>query len=215
MSSNKKQELVLITFEMLQTMGPDEIRVREIAAKANCTSTVIYKHFDDLDHLIVTASVKLLETYIISVQEITKEKKPGIVMLNEMWRAFSEQAFQNAEIFELLFFGKYKEGLGDIIYEFYQLFPSGFVELDGFFSILFFNNDLVERNRMIVHKAVVDGYFSAKDEELLTEMQCNLFHGTLRRYMNSYRNPGVAEKAAEHFLSMLYSLNEHYCKNVV
>lgn len=212
MATNKKKELVLITYEMLQRMSPKDIRIREIAAQANCTSTAIYKHFSDLDELILTACVKSLESYIIAVQEITKSNASGIEMLNKMWDAFSKIAFQNAEVFDLLFWGKYKDGLGDSIYEFYQLFPTEFIELDGFFSVLFFNNDLFERNRMIVHRAALDGYFDVRDENMIVEMQCNMFHGTLLRYMDTYRDPDVADKAHIHFMDMLEDFNEHYKK---
>lgn len=212
MASNKKKELVLITYEMLQTISPKDIRIRDIAAKAHCTTTAVYKHFADLESLILTACVKTLESYIISVQEITKSNTSGIDMLNRMWTAFSDIAFQNAEVFDLLFWGKYKEGLGDSIYEFYQLFPEEFVNLDGFFSVLFFNNELYERNRMIVHRAVLEGYFKAEDEDMIVEMQCNMFHGTLMQYLDTYRQPGVAEKASAHFLEMLEDFNNHYKK---
>ena len=78
---SKKNELVLKTYELLKTTGPYNIKIRTIATACNCTSTVIYRHFDDLDHLIRFASVRFLENYIVEIQRITNEKTDALEML--------------------------------------------------------------------------------------------------------------------------------------
>lgn len=71
---SKKNELVLKTYELLKTTGPYNIKIRTIATACNCTSTVIYRHFDDLDHLIRFASVRFLENYIVEIQRIAQRE---------------------------------------------------------------------------------------------------------------------------------------------
>ena len=95
MSSNKKNELILQTYEMLKTTSPEDIKIRSIAAACNCTSTVIYKHFDDLDHLLRFSSVRFLENYIIDIQKDINEASDSLEMLVSMWRTFSYYAFEN------------------------------------------------------------------------------------------------------------------------
>ena len=51
------------------------------------------------------------------------ESSDPLDMLISMWDSFAQNAFANVEVFELLFWGKYKERLGDVIFEYYQLFP--------------------------------------------------------------------------------------------
>ncbi|MDO5409051.1 MAG: TetR/AcrR family transcriptional regulator [Lachnospiraceae bacterium] len=210
MSTNKKNELILTTYELLKQMSPDDIKIRTIAAEANCTSTVIYKHFDDLDHLILFASVRFLEDYIVTLQEVINQNSDALDMLIEMWRAFARHAFENAEVFELLFWGKYKERLGDTIFEYYQLFPDEWRNMDGLFTSVFFNNEIQERNSMIMHRAAATGYFSYDEARMLSDMECDMFHGLLMRYRDKYRLPGKAEEGAALFMDMLNSLIGHY-----
>ena len=111
MAANKKNELILKTYELLKTTSPCDIKIRTIAAQANCTSATIYKHFEDFDQLILFASVKFLENYIIDLHKLINEKTDNLEMLIAMWQMFSKYAFENIEVFDLLFWGKYKQNL--------------------------------------------------------------------------------------------------------
>lgn len=210
MAANKKNELILKTYELLKTTSPCDIKIRTIAAQANCTSATIYKHFEDFDQLILFASVKFLENYIIDLHKLINEKTDNLEMLIAMWQMFSKYAFENIEVFDLLFWGKYKQNLGDVIFEYYQIFPDEWKHLDGLFTSVFFNNEISERNGMIMHRAAVSGYFHYDDVKLLNEMECTMFHGLLMDYKDKYREPGKAREGAELFMNMLHSLIEHY-----
>ena len=209
-SSNKKTELILQTYEMLKTTSPEDIKIRGIAAACNCTSTVIYKHFDDLDHLLRFSAVRFLENYIIDIQKDIDEASDSLDMLISMWNTFSHYAFENVEVFELLFFGRFKERLGDTIYEYYQLFPDQWKNMDGLFTSVFFNNDLKERNYMILHRATVNGYFSYANDRLLNDIMCDSFYGLLLEYKEKFRIPGESEKGSARYKEILMSLIEHY-----
>lgn len=209
-SSNKKTELILQTYEMLKTTSPEDIKIRGIAAACNCTSTVIYKHFDDLDHLLRFSAVRFLENYIIDIQKDINEASDSLDMLISMWNTFSHYAFENVEVFELLFFGRFKERLGDTIYEYYQLFPDQWKNMDGLFTSVFFNNDLKERNYMILHRATVNGYFSHTNDRLLNDIMCDSFYGLLLEYKEKFRTPGESEKGVAHYKEILMSLIDHY-----
>lgn len=210
MATNKKYDLISVTHEMLKTTSPDLIKIRDIASAANCTSAVIYRHFDNLDHLILISSIKFLEDYLFELQDITNNNTDSLDVEVTMWRAFAKYAFQNIEIFDLLFWGKYKERLGDSIYEYYQMFPEQWRHLNGLYTIVFFNNDLKERNRVILNHAANDGYFKTKDVPLLANLQCSFLHGLMMDYKDTYRLPGVSEKAAKEFMDTLLSLQSHY-----
>lgn len=210
MSANKKNELIMKTYEMLKTTSPSDIKIRNIAAACNCTTPVIYKYFEDLDHLVRFASIRFLENYIIDLQKSVNTNSDSLDMLISMWRSFAKYAFENVEIFELFFWGRYKERLGDTIFEYYQVFPDKWRNLDGLFTSVFFNNDLKERNYMIVHRAAVMGYFSYEEARMFSDICCGLFHGLLMEYKDSYRDPAKAAEGADRYMEMLMSLIEKY-----
>lgn len=208
--STKKNELILKTYELLKTTNPEDVKIRTIASACGCTTPVIYKHFEDLDHLILFASVKFLEDYIIELQDIINTNSDPLEMLFSMWEVFSKYAFANAHVFEQLFWGKYKEGLGDTIFEYYQIFPNEWQNLDGLFTSVFFNNEIRERNYMIMHRAAVKGYFQYEDARMLSDLECSLFHGLLIEYQDCYRQQGKAEEGKRVFMKMLHSLVDRY-----
>lgn len=210
MATSKKYDLIRVTYEMLQTSSPEDLKIRDIAAAAHCTSAVIYKHFNDLDHLIMIASVRFLEDYIIELQDITNQSIDPLTVETTMWQAFAKHAFKNLEVFDLFFWGKYKEYFGDTIYEYYQMFPEQWTRLNGLYTVVFFNNDLKERNRTILTQAANAGYFKIEDVPFLADLQCDFFHGMLLDHKSTYRLPGVPEQAAERFMEALLSLQEHY-----
>lgn len=210
MASKKKLELIIKTHEMLKTKSPEELSIRTIAAACDCTGTVVYKHFENLDHLLLIASVRFLENYVIELEAVLNSNTDSLEMLYEMWRVFAKYAFANVEVFELLFWGKYKDRLSDAIFEYYQIFPEKWENLDGLFTSIFFNNDLKERNYIMQRRTAAMGYFAHKDLRMLSDMECDLFHGVMLNYRRVYREPGKAEEGADCFMGMLESLFEHY-----
>lgn len=206
MASNKKKELIQQTYEILKEIGPANTKIRTIAQKAHCTSTVIYRHFDNLDHLILFASVKFLEDYIIDIQEIINTNTDAFDMLIQMWNNFAKYAFKNIDVFELLFWGKNKETLGDIIFEYYQIFPAEWKGFDGLFTSIFFSDDLKGRNQIMVRRAAAMGYFSYDDVTVLSDLQYYFFHGLMMDYKDCYKEPGKSEEATKLFMDMLNSL---------
>ena len=210
MSGSKKTELISKTYELLKTTSPDDIKIRAIASACNCTSTVIYRHFEDLDHLIRFAAVRFLENYVIDIQKIVNGNSDPLEMLIRMWETFAQYTFENIEIFELFFWGRFKERLGDTIFEYYQFFPEEWKHLDGLFTSVFFNNDLKERNYIIVHRAAVAGYFDLQTDRMLSDISCDLFHGLMLDYKECYREPGKAQEGAAYYMQMLTALIEKF-----
>jgi len=203
MARGKKYELVNKTYELLQHTSPQDITIRMIAEAADCTSTVIYRHYENLDHLILIASIRFLEDYTKNLGNIMSTETDSLELLIKMWREFAVQSFKQVDVFEMLFWGKYRNRLGEAIMEYYQLFPENWQNLNGVFTSVFFNNKLEERNYIIVQQAASAGYFPQENIRLFSDLQCYLFHGFLIEYRATYREPGKAEEGVERFMKML------------
>ena len=163
-----------------------------------------------MNHLILFSSIKFLEDYIIELQNITNENMNPLDMLEAMWDSFAKYAFENVDVFDLLFWGDHKEQLGDIIYEYYQLFPNEWQHFNGLFTSVFFNDNLKERNLTIVRRNAVVGYFDSDEVEMINTIEINLFHGMLMDYKDTYRNPGVPEQARQSFMNILKTIHKHF-----
>jgi len=210
MASDKKIEMVEKTYELLKTTSPEDIKARTVAEVCNCTATVIYRYFENLDHLVLFASIKYLEDYIIALQDVVSEESDPLEMEEVMWDKFTECVFTNVPVFEMLFWGRGHDELGDVMFEYYQLFPDRLSSYGGLFTTLFFNSSLEQRTEIILRRAAVAGYFSINDVPILSDLKCLMFHGLIMRYRATYRDPAVAAEGIALCEQLLRSLDDHY-----
>lgn len=209
MASNMKKKLVEVTYELLKSEGFEHIKIRRIAAEAHCTSTVIYKHFEDLDHLLSFASIWFLKGYFKDVQKIFDDPDTGVLDMNlKLWECLAQYAFNNVQVFELLFWGKYKERLGDIIYEYYQLFREDMKGFDGLAASVLFSDDLHEREYIMQRRAAATGCLNLSDVPMLSDLAVCMFHGMLLEYRNV--DSTSAQEGVDRFMHILTSIMDKY-----
>lgn len=214
MSLDVKRQFVEVTYNILEREGPDGIKIRRLANELNCTSTVLYRYFDSLDHLIVLASIRFLNEYINDFKNMVSD--PLILTdpykLNlRMWESLAYHAFKNAPIYENLFFGKYQNSLGEVIFEYYQLFMDSFKQdFDGYSTSILFNDDLFQRNFILLRHAATLGTITIQEAESLTQIECHIFRGILLKYIDAYKEPGIAVKAAAEFTKLINEISEKY-----
>lgn len=214
MSQEKKRAFVEITYNILKEEGPEGIKIRRLANELNCTSTVIYRYFNNLDHLIALASIRFFNEYIIDFRNMVSD--PQILTdpygLNlKMWDCLARHAFKNIPVYENLFFGKYQHSLGEVIFEYYQLFLDDTKQdFDGYSTSILFNDDLFQRDFVLLRRAAALGTISIKDAEFLSQVECHIFRGVLLKYKSQYKEPGIPEKAAAEFIQLLHELADKY-----
>lgn len=206
-----KKELVQATYDIIKLEGVEGVKIRRVAQAVGCTSTVIYKHFDDVDHLIAFASLKFLDSYIRDFRRIWNVSTNDILSMNlELWECFAEYAFHDIEIFEPLFWGKYKDVLGDMLFEHYEMDKKEMEGFDGLMVTVLFNEDLRDREYIVERRAAALGFLSIKDIDLLSDLVNCLFHGMLLEYKDIYKEPGMAEEGKEKFMTILTSIMNKY-----
>ncbi len=211
LSNNTKKELVQKTYQILLDEGIDSVKIRRIASEVGCTSPVIYKHFEDLDHLMVFASIRFLESYLRDFKVIMNSGDDYQKMHLKLWRMFSENAFNQIPAFEMLFWGKHKERLGDIIFEYYQLFKDEMTDFDGLTASVLFSNDVYERETIMLRRAAAMGKIHYDDIEVLATVTTSLFYTTLSEYKEVYKDPEKASEGIEKFNNTLNAvMNKYY-----
>lgn len=210
MAVSKKTELIQQTYELLKDTSPDDLKIRDIAKACGCTPAAVYKHFEDLDSLIRFGCVQFLEDYIRQTLKIVRENMDPLEMLIVMWDEFSKCAFQYADIYLELFWGRFRSKLGDTLFDYYHMFPAQWQSMGGLFTSTFFNSEIKERNYTIVRSAAAVGYFKQDEIKLVSDMQCYLMHGFLMDYQCCYREAGKAEEGQQLFMEALRSQIQHY-----
>ena len=207
---NTKKELIQRTYEIMQREGLQGLSIRKITSGLGLSSTALYTHFADMDQLIMYASVRFLQDYIRCFKNTLNENMNPLEQYLTLWNCFAGYAFASIPIYEMLFFGKYKENLGDTIFEYYRMFPEDVTEFDGLSDSVFFSNDLKQRDYMMLQRAARAGEITPEAARILSEMNCYLFHGMLMEHRMDYRNPGVAKEAAVKFFYMIQEITNKY-----
>lgn len=165
---DRKRKYVQITGQILESEGIKGVNIRRIAKEAGCTSAVLYKHFDNLEHLIILASVHFLEPYIREFRRITKRTDITSIQMDlYLWKFFIREAFINKPYYEMMFFGPDRDMLEDYIYEYYSLFPEMEKDFDGFSASIIFSNNLAEREYIRLRRAAHGGLITMDNARLL------------------------------------------------
>ncbi len=207
-NTERKRRYVQITSRILESEGIGGISIRRIAREAGCTSAVLYKHFDNLEHLIAVASVHFLEPYIVEFRRVVMRKDITSIQIDlHLWKYFIREAFQNKPYYELMFFSKNKDMLEDYIYEYYSLFPAAEKDFDGFGAVIIFSNNLAEREYIRLRRAAHEGLMTMDNARLLSQLATAVFSGLFTQYHFSVeQDKSAVYMAADHCYQLIFEL---------
>lgn len=206
---DRKIKYITITSRILEEEGIEGVSIRRVAKEAGCTSAVLYKHFENRDHLIMLASVKFLERYIQEFRKQTRRKDITSIQMDLiLWKFFIQEAFSKKPYYELMFFSPERDMLEDCVYEYYQLFPEQQQDFDGFSASIIFSNNLTEREFIRLRRAANAGLITLDNASLLSRLATAVFHGLFMLYPYSEMkdNKAALEMAIEDCYNLIYEL---------
>lgn len=206
---DRKIKYITITSRILEEEGMDGVSIRRVAKEAGCTSAVLYKHFENRDHLIMLASVKFLEPYILEFRKQTKRKDITSIQMDLiLWKFFIREAFDKKPYYELMFFSPERDMLEECIFEYYQLFPEQERDFDGFSASIIFSNNLTEREFVRLRRASNAGLITMDNASLLSRLSTAVFRGLFMLYPYSEMkdNKAALDMAIEDCYLLIYEL---------
>ena len=203
MGRSKKADLIKTTYTLLEKSSPQDLSIRAIAAAADCTTGAVYRHFTNVDHLLLVGAVKFLEDYMVDLNDLLLKNDDPLFQHIEMWRSFGRQAFANVDVFEMMFWKAGEDELNDAIFSYYQEFPESWRKLSGFQVMVFFSSSLEERNLLTLNRCMAEYKLSQSTVKMINDIEICAFHGLMMEYRDCYREPGKAEEGLERYMEML------------
>ena len=201
---SRKQELIRITNEILQEEGRRGISIRRISAEAGCTSAVIYKHFENLEHLIMLASVQFLVPYMNRLAKVSARRDlSGIQMNLILWWEFIREAFDKKDYYEMMFISAGKDEMKTCVEEYLRIFDGELGYVDPVSASILFNNNIHEREQIRLRQATEEGLITEDNAEVLSELTEAVFIGRLAKHDE---DAGDAEECYR----LIFSLYEKY-----
>ncbi len=207
----RKIRYIEITSEILQQEGIESVTIRKVAERAGCTSAVLYKHFENKEHLIMLASVRFLEPYIIEFIKLSAREDLSSIQIDLLlWKCFIDEAFRNKPYYELMFFSDHRDMLEDCVYEYYQMFPEVQRRFDGFSASIIFSNNLQERELLRLRRAAHAGVLSLEDAALLSRLTVAVFNGIFTQYSGITMTDSQIRSAADECYQLIYTLFQRF-----
>lgn len=181
--------------------GEGKLTIRKVASLAGYNSATLYNYFDDLDHLILYASLKYLNLYNIDVAKRTRDDMSARERLAAMWESFCRMSFEYPGAFAHIFFDKHSKDLQSICRQYYELFPEELnwpiAKLSSVESYL----SLPERNRITLQNFCTEEGLPFSNVEIVNELMLLTYKGLLYERIGQGMNAGCNTYFVEKMLS--------------
>ena len=175
-----KRQLVDLVYNMLRERDASTITAREVAVAQGCSAAAIYRHFESLEELISVASVRFLHSYMEEYSALMDSEQPFLEMYVEGWELFDKYAFERPDLYYRLFWGEENHNLGDAVQAYYELFPfEASRKSAAYFYTLMFNEDMVERDYLMLHRAVNMGLMKEADARYYSQTNMLIARGMI------------------------------------
>jgi len=162
--------LIKATEQLIRDEGLSQITIRKIGNIAGYSSATIYCYFEDVNELILFASVRYLREY---VRKLSTEDLSGLDAKNRyihVTRLFSGMMFENPEVFYNMFFGRHQDQLNAVIREYYDLFPEEISSISSDLKKMIMQGSLYERQRHMIEHLLLDGFLHPGTENIVLEL---------------------------------------------
>lgn len=175
-----KRKYIEAAYNLLARDGLEGVSIRKVADEIGCSSTALYRHFPDVDKLIAVASVRFLRDYISNARILSKVDLNPMELNLQLWECLAYYSFRDADVFENMFFsdasGKmYSEALA----EYFSVYPEDLDGLRDFMLDMVRNATIVERDSILLGRAVEMGMLSEKSADYLCRLDSYLYRGML------------------------------------
>lgn len=180
------------------TEGLANVTLRKVSKLANVNTAILYRHFSDLDELLLFASIDLLKEMTCQYVERKKGADPAdsLEMYMQEWRLFCQNAFQHPECINHVFFGRHSHRLDILLQDYYELFADELIHAGITLDDLQYCGNLYNTNYLFIVKLMGSAVDKAS-LDLLNDVIISYFHELLLQKLsagNSLDNATLTEK---------------------
>lgn len=178
-NANIKKQRVMTYFieateKLIKEDSIDGLSIRKIAAEAGYNSATLYNYFEDLEHLVLFASVRYLREYISTLAKKITPEMNALEKYRTIYSTFNYFAFRSPEIFHNMFFGKYSSKLCQVISQYYELFPMDLEGHDSTFKVMLKQGNMYSRDGLVMGELVKEGYVSTEKTQNTLDLLIHL-----------------------------------------
>lgn len=159
------------TRELMDESGINNVSIRKIAQRAGFHNSTIYLYFEDLNQLIMLASIKYFQEYSHCLELQSRKKLSSTENFIAIWELFIDAIMKEPCVFYHFFFGKRSDNLREVMNMYYGLFPEERDEFSEDIESMYFGKDIFERSLKLLQTiADEDNLVTADNLNMLNEI---------------------------------------------
>lgn len=172
--SIKKKRIMIYFIEATEKLikedGIDGLSIRRIASEAGYNSATLYNYFDDLEHLVLFASVRHLREYVTTLGKAITPDMNALQIYRVIYTLFCDFSFRSPEIFNNMFFGRYRDRLTTVLKRYYELFPDEIGEQKMFVKGMLSEGNIYERDLAFMEGLVEEGFVKPEKKNMTVQL---------------------------------------------
>ena len=176
-----KRKYIEAAYGLLERDGLDGVSIRKVAEEVGCSSAALYRHFPDIEKLILVASIRFLRDYLDDARVLSRVELNPLELNLQLWECLAYYSFRNADVYDNLFFGvsngnRYSEA----VREYFSEYPEDLSGLKDFMLDMFHDaTTIAERDSVLLNRAAESGMLTHDAAVYLCKVDTYLFRGML------------------------------------
>ncbi len=203
-----KRKYVEITSQFIKEEGLEEVSIRKIAHRVGCDPAVLYRHFTNLDFLIVLAAMNLFDDYFLKLLDIEKHQGTGIETAIESWDAFITSAYECPQLYYRVFCVCEPHVFHDAIKVYFKLFPvkEELQEINdyGVFFLSLYSENAYTRSLYYFRRAANEGAISFGDSRYLSHVIPSIYSYQLNQHQKGFVDEDEHDRELEHCIKLIH-----------
>ena len=175
-----RREYIERAYQIIKNEGEKAVSIRRMAKEFECSTTSLYRYFDNVEELIYYAYLIYLDEYLRELSRQEKEWKDIWDTHIGIWEGYSRIAFSHPKAFNIIFFSQTSRKLTNALPEFYEMFPERLTIVSPYLQVFFHSSDLFARDMEMVKRCEEAGVISHENGIRLNRMVCLLYKGYLK-----------------------------------
>ena len=198
----EKQKRVMISFiqaakELIRAQGVENLTVRKVAAKAGYNVATLYNYFEDMEELIVYASMGYLRRYYAELEARLLPSMNALERYRKIYEVFSRHCFAEPEVFYNLFHGKHKKRVEKVIASYYRLFPEELGHHNREVEQMLTNGEMRKRDLAIMPTLVEQGFVKEENVAQTVNLLVRMFQSFLYDAWMQFEEKSIEERVDE------------------
>ena len=181
--------------------GLQSVTIRKVADIAGYNSATLYNYFENLDHLLLFASMDYFQEYVDQLPKCLRNVKDHIQRYILVAECFYRNSFLHPQNFYSIFFAKVSNSIDQYMRDYYELFPIDTSEMDDDIATMVSETDLFSRGSISIKKCIDEGYFTKEDGIEMNDIMTYVYESFLYRVIHDELDPGEANDKINKYLS--------------